>query len=51
MENLKIQLIFLKIEMKVMTSEERIELIYEFMTNYCENCGSEHLPCYCMCDD
>lgn len=37
--------------MENMTDDERIDLKHELMEGYCEDCGSEHLPCYCTNDD
>lgn len=33
-----------------MTDNERLDLWDKVMADYCQYCGSEHLPCYCTDD-
>ncbi len=29
------------------TDEERLQIFYDITKDYCRDCGSKYLPCYC----
>lgn len=37
--------------MKEMSDEQRYKIIVAITSDYCKECGSKYLPCYCIRDE